>query len=228
MGHASLVGEAIDSCLQAKPRPEQIVVVDDASDPPVVLGGLSETPGLLFQRFDEHAGRSAARNHAVLNMSTTPWLYFLDADDWLMPTAIHDFRNVMRRHPYVQLIWADYVHSTIRMGPGKLCQQKRFRRKTLHRDMRTITMAHIGLFVQRARFEAIGGFEVGLDIGEDRDFFSRYAFNIRIKLWKHDRPFVRTRWGQHALPDAGRLYGEGMKVINKRFEDGYYNEWAVR
>lgn len=220
-GHAELVSEAVASVFQqGATLPKEMVVVDDSAEPPV---NLPDQPDLRVVRITPPPCRSRARNIGV-SLTNTPWLYFLDADDWLEPTAIGDFAQILVEHPDVQIVWANYHHSVSWKGRARLCAQKPFSRDR----MRVKNQAHIGLFVLRERFDAIGGFDESLEIGEDRDFFSRYLLNPKIRFHKHTRPFVKIRRGKHALPNAGRLYGTAMERINKMFAEGYYDRWASR
>jgi glycosyltransferase involved in cell wall biosynthesis len=65
--------------------PTQLVVVDDASDPPFELSDVDARVALI--RLERSRGVSAARN-AGLAKASCEWVTFLDDDDELVPTML--------------------------------------------------------------------------------------------------------------------------------------------
>lgn len=78
---------ALSSVLAEPIRPEEIIVVDDASEEPFEpVGRTSETP-IRIIRFNTNKGPSAARNAGLL-AAKTDWITFLDSDDRLLPGTL--------------------------------------------------------------------------------------------------------------------------------------------
>lgn len=75
------VGGAVDSALAQTVPGVEVIVVDDASSPPVEL---SQDPRLRVVRLEEWGGMSAARN-AGAAAAAGHWLTFLDDDNVLLP-----------------------------------------------------------------------------------------------------------------------------------------------
>lgn len=78
---------AVDSIAIQSPD-VAIIVVDDASDPPITLS--EETvlrKNVRLIRHDTNRGAAAARNTGV-SAATTGWVGFLDADDCLLPDTL--------------------------------------------------------------------------------------------------------------------------------------------
>jgi glycosyltransferase involved in cell wall biosynthesis len=75
------VGGAVESALGQTVPEVEVVVVDDASDPPVEL---SPHPRVRCVRLESHRGPGAARN-AGLEVARGRWVTFLDDDDRLLP-----------------------------------------------------------------------------------------------------------------------------------------------
>lgn len=221
--HGKYIGEAVSSCLKADPPPDRVVVVDDLANPPVHL---NQSQSVSLYRLKEHRGRSYARNFAVQKAST-PWLFFLDADDFLEPTAIADFQTIIASNK-ADLIYADYdyvnqggVRTKVAKRQSKLrCSRRRLRPPRFYRNI-----VNIGMFVRSDRFKMIGGFDENMAIAEYWDFFLRYTANPHIRVIKHSRPFFVARQSSSVLPDAKELMADASLRIRKMTKKGYYGQW---
>lgn len=221
--HGEYIGDAISSCLKADPPPDQIVVVDDFADPPVHL---NQSQSVKLYRLEEHRGRSYARNFAV-QKATTPWLFFLDADDFLEPTAILDFQTIIATSR-ADLIYADYDYVDqigVRTRVAKPKPRFRLSRRPLRPLQFYRNIANIGMFVRRDRFQTIGGFDENMAIAEYWDFFLRYAVNPHVRIIKHSRPFFVARQFSSVLPNAEKLMASTSVRIRNMIKKGYYRKW---
>lgn len=77
----ALLQEAVNSALLASTRPPEVLVVDNASTPPL------QVEGARLARSEERLPLGAARNLG-LSHATTDYVMFLDADDVLLPGSI--------------------------------------------------------------------------------------------------------------------------------------------
>jgi glycosyltransferase involved in cell wall biosynthesis len=87
---AAWIGECLDSCAHQTHRDFEVVVVDDGSgDATAELADAFATrdPTRFRVLRASHAGPGAARNAGV-GLARGRWLYFLDADDRVEPTAL--------------------------------------------------------------------------------------------------------------------------------------------
>jgi len=86
---AKYVDATIRSCLEQIAPSDEIIVVDDGSDhgPTEVLQGFAVQPSVSVQH-QTNRGVSAARN-ACVRASTGTFVVFLDADEALLPDALH-------------------------------------------------------------------------------------------------------------------------------------------
>lgn len=217
--HATLLRDAVASCLNAKPAPDRIIIIDDDAAPPVNIIGAPEN--VQVYRLPYHRGRSAARNFAI-QMAVTPWIYFLDADDFLEPTAISDFRAIVNDAP-INLVYADYdwIDTT---GQRHRVAKQEFNQRLVGSN----NPCNIGFFVQRERTLAINGFDDDMSIGEYWDFFLRYVSNPKVKIHKHNRPFFAARQLSSVLPEAPALLQMASLKISAMIRGGYYQAWKTR
>lgn len=77
------IGSVLDQDL-----PVHLIVVDDASDQPLSLANAyTRDDRVEIVRHSENRGAAAARNTGA-RLASTPWLGFLDADDWFLPGTL--------------------------------------------------------------------------------------------------------------------------------------------
>jgi len=149
---------------------------------------VDDTRGLL--------GRSEARNRAVLRALETgaDWIFFLDADDGLLPGA---FRSVSPFLGHYEAVWG----SIIEMSPGQTAFDVRvpqvltlgsFTEVLLHDPYHTLQMGH---FV-RASVAAQHPFHTGMNTGEDFDYYLRLWENHHCA--KVQEAFFVNRRGAHS------------------------------
>lgn len=209
--HSKMVSDAVQSCLKVE---VPVIVIDDISIPPVRLG---TSPLVSLHRLPVHRGRSYARNFGA-KLAETEWLYFLDSDDMIEPTAIEDFRAVADS---CDISYADYDYVD---AAGERVRVEK------HPYSYSLTsqknLVNIGMFVRRDRFEKIGGFDEDMQFGEYWDFFLRHTANPKIRVHKNARPYFVARPAS-VNPDAQRLLQNGSLKIQAMIRGGYYREWRT-
>src|SRR6185295_15410990 len=145
-------------CLAALPSPGpdvEIIVVDDASTPPVAA-----RPGIEVLRLASNAGPGAARNHGA-RRATGDVLLFVDSDVVVAPDAVERMRRVLDRRPDVAAAFGSYDASP--RAPGVVSQFRNLLLHFVHQhgDPEASTFwAGCGA-IRRAVFEAVGGFDEG-------------------------------------------------------------------
>lgn len=216
--HAQYVGDAVGSCLRADPPPDEIIVVDDFMMPPI---SLNHTPIVKVYRLGAHRGRSYARNYGA-DQAHSEWLFFLDADDFLEPTAISDFQKIIEDEA-VDLIYADYDYID-EQGKRVRVEKCPYTRMAILRR----NPVNIGMFIRRDRFLALNGFNEDMMVAEYWDFFIRYSMNPKIKVLKHNRPFFVARADTSILPNAKELMTLASLKIDAMRRGGYYRKWIKK
>ena len=120
----------------------------------------------------DNAGVSAARNRGVAE-STAPYICFLDADDWWEPTFLKEMARVIERHPNAGIYGTSYyivkngkkriapigVDNGFGEGEINYC---RVYAKTL-----CMPLTSSSVCIPRKVFDEVGGFPVGIKLGED-------------------------------------------------------------
>jgi glycosyltransferase involved in cell wall biosynthesis len=102
-GRGEFLAEALEGVLSQEPRPEQVIVVDDASPVPV-----ASHPGCRVVRREKRGGPGAARDTALAQLSTE-LVACADADDVWRPGKLAAQLDALHRHPDAVLCFGSAV-----------------------------------------------------------------------------------------------------------------------
>ena len=190
---AHFLAEAVDSVLaQTHPQVEGIVVDDGSADNTAAIA--AAYPGLQYLR-QRNQGLAAARN-AGLRLARGEYLVFLDADDRLLPGAIHDGLAGFRKHPT-----AAFVAGTWRMidvnGDAIPSAEAPFPEDE-DPYLALLRMCFISspaaVVYRRQAVEEAGGFDSSVDASADYAMYLRLARNPGAAV--HDK--VVAEYRRHA------------------------------
>lgn len=215
--HARYVWDALNSLFLPGgdgdvDAPEQVVVVYDRIE-------REDVPGVLsLSTTQERYGASAARNIG-LEALRTDYVFYLDADDMMMPGGVGLLRAAM-------VAGYNFIHSRrIFITRGDKWSTMlvydtvpEVRRKVRERDGRP--NVGVSVCVKRARALEIGGHDEALTFGEDNDFAIRYVMPEWVTYHMFEVPLVHarnetsTRWEGVTVADDG--------PFQERLRSGYY------
>lgn len=168
------LARALQSLAEQTSAPDQIVVVDDGSEPPIDAEGLS---GVTLVRNERASGASAARNRGWQSLDTD-WVAFLDDDDQFEPEKIAAVKAVIEADPDLDVIYHPAWISMVNEGVGY---------RTAPLDLATVADPYQELLVsnclggtpmvtvRRSLLAAVGGFDDELPSMEDHDLWIRLA-----------------------------------------------------
>ncbi len=197
----------LESVLAQTLRPDEIVVVDDASTDG--SAAIAEELGCRVVRLPENRGVSAARN-AGTDATTGDVVFFLDSDVALRPDAVANAMEILSRGPEVGCVHGVYdTEPLIDDGPVE-------RYRILHavywrsRHLGEVNSVVFALAaIRRDVLLAAGRFDERLRDCEDVEYSSRLAVRTRIVLTdtvvgRHDDgsrllPILTEQW-RRALP----------------------------
>ncbi len=103
--HSNILRRTLKTLIKQTILPKEIVVVDDGStdDPESVAKEFN----VRFIRFNVNRGASAARNHGF-QMTTAPYVMFLDADVELRPNALEHLTTKLEAHPEADVAYPNF------------------------------------------------------------------------------------------------------------------------
>lgn len=209
---APYVRKTVESVLRQTFDDYELVIIDNGSN-----DGSSEIvasftdPRIRIVRLEENVGVSNARNKGV-ELSTAPYITFLDADDWWEPTFLEEMARLIERHPDAGIYGTGYyivkngkkrvapigVDEDFLEGEINYC---RVYAKTLCMPLTSITVS-----MPRAVFDEMGGFKPHLKLGEDFDLWVRIALKRKVvflnkPLSNYNQDVDVTYRGTHHLRD---------------------------
>lgn len=192
--NAATLARAIDSVLAQTYAAHEIIIIDDGS-----TDGSGEVCAKYGARvryiFQENAGVSVARNRGAA-IATGDWLAFLDADDCYFPLRLQVHAEWIEREPDVDFLLGDqefrkpddeFLHLSINncsSGRKLIAKHPGTALLPMHsEDFEEFIADGFGeirsLSLPTATFLALGGFTVGMKIGEDLHLVVRLCARSR-------------------------------------------------
>lgn len=170
-------------CAQTYRDYEIIVINDGSSDNSAIIAEdyLASIDGINYRIIDQpNSGVSAARNNGVAQASGD-YIAFLDADDWWEPIYLERMAQLIENYPEAGLYTCNYVyykpgktHVALNIPTGYINYPKAYYEGGA---MPVWTGAAIML---RALFDEMGGFPVGIKLGEDFLLWAKTALHYPV------------------------------------------------
>jgi glycosyltransferase involved in cell wall biosynthesis len=247
-GH--FLGEAIDSIYRQNYPNCKIVVVDDGSTDKT--GEVAASfDGVIYLR-QQHQGPSVARN-AGFQHSQGAYVVFLDADDRLLPDALHAGADFLDTHQEAVFVYGQYVYidEDGRRLPGSSpCRPEgddysallrgrnfivtpttvMFRRTTLEQvgefDTSLARCGDYELFLRCARHGLLG--RLDRCVAEYRQHATAYSRNNRLNLIS-GLAIIRSQWPYVKENELYReAYREGLKSWRTHFGKKFLNDVTAK
>ena len=162
------------SLLEATRRHEAMRQENDTTPNRII----AQLPYRLLKQ--QNAGVSAARNNGVAQASGE-YIVFLDADDWWEPTYLERMAQLIEDYPEAGLYVCNYVyykpgktHVALNIPTGYINYPKAYF------ESGAMPVTSITAIMSRAVFEEMGGFPVGIKLGEDFLLWAKTAMHYPV------------------------------------------------
>ena len=143
-----------------------------------VLGCSSPLAFRLLKQ--KNAGVSAARNYGF-SVSIGDYIAFLDADDWWEPTYLERMAQLIEDYPEAGLYACNYVyykpsktHVALNIPTGYINYPKAYY------ESGAMPVTSITAIMPRVVFDQMGGFPVGIKLGEDFLLWAKTAIHYPV------------------------------------------------
>lgn len=184
---APYVKKALESVFSQTYIDYEVIVVDDGStdnSADIVRELVNGKWKLVNDQFrlisQSNAGVAAARNNGVAK-SMGEYVCFLDADDWWEANFLEEMVRLIKEYPDAGLYATNYVY----YKPGKTRVALNLNRgymdypdAYLHSEMMPVTS--ITTCMPRKVFDEMGGFPVGIKLGEDFLLWAKTALHYKV------------------------------------------------
>ena len=204
----ALLQEALSSVLNQTIPPSEVIVVDDASDPPVSLPENCKGVPLRLLRHEQAQGGAAAKNTGA-QAAQGEFIAFLDDDDLWAPTYLEHAKTLLDQHGGIDVLFmgVDWFGSHAQpglhgykqamtkllteadgktLGPGVLG----FGRPLIKALLQRVPMAFQRPVVRRESFQRIGSYQEHCLLW-DCDWALRAALDGKVAL--SESPLYRQR-----------------------------------
>lgn len=179
------VRKALESVIAQTYENFECIIVDDGSTDgslDMVQEVKSQEPRAKSVRIisQQNAGVAAARNNGVAK-SHGEYVCFLDADDWWEPTWLEEMDKLIREYPDAGLYATNYVY----YKPGKTHVALNIERGYMNYpeaylyDL-TMPVTSITTCMPRRVFDEMGGFPLGIKLGEDFLLWAKTALHYKV------------------------------------------------
>lgn len=226
---APYVRKALETVCAQTYRDYEIIVINDGStDNSAIIAEeyLNGVEGISYKiLFQQNAGVSAARNNGVAQVSGD-YIAFLDADDWWEPTYLERMAQLIEDYPEAGLYASNYMY----YKPGKTRVALNITTGYInypkaYYESGAMPVTSITAIMPRKVFEEMGGFPLGIKLGEDFLLWARTAMHYPVAFlneplawYNNDVPAtLRATRNLHApehhmLFNMKELIGESLKI----------------
>ena len=184
-----LLERAVRSILAQKFRDFEIIIIDDAStdhtDEMVksTFGDELSKGMVRYVRNERTMERSFSRNRGM-EMATGDYIAFLDDDDIWFPEHLDTSLRFLNEERDVGCVFSNFIQITfgkkaaLRLIVSDLTtgRDESYRRLCITGNLGSPSTA----VLRRSVYESIGGFNTGISVFEDREFFSRVAMKYPV------------------------------------------------
>jgi glycosyltransferase involved in cell wall biosynthesis/peptidoglycan/xylan/chitin deacetylase (PgdA/CDA1 family)/2-polyprenyl-3-methyl-5-hydroxy-6-metoxy-1,4-benzoquinol methylase len=211
----STLAEALGSLLAQTHGDWEAIVVDDGSSDGTA--GIAHRYVALDPRFrvlrQDHQGPAAARNLGV-EAARHDWVIFLDADDWLLPSALASLSHAAVARAGVDAVHGGWARVTA-LGEVEPTEFAPPGEDLFPRFAQVCAFAISCCLFRRAVIDRIGRFDAALITCEDWDFWQRLARSgARFVRVDEKVTHYRMRAGSGGTT-TDRLLPDGLEVIRR-------------
>lgn len=243
---APYVRKALETVCAQTYRDYEIIVINDGStDNSAIIAEdyLNGVEGISYQILSQqNAGVSAARNNGVAQASGD-YIAFLDSDDWWESTYLERMAQLIEDYPEAGLYACNYVyykpgktHVALNIPTGYINYPKSYYKSG------AMPVTSITAIMSRAVFEEMGGFPLGIKLGEDFLLWAKTAMHYPVAFcedplayYNNDVPMnLRATRNLHH-PNNHMLFrmeviGESIEVIgdeNSKADANTYSQLPI-
>lgn len=179
---AGYVQRTLESVAAQTYRDFECIVVNDGStdNSMEVVRGLKIEDRRLKILTQGNSGVAVARNNGVA-VSKGEYVCFLDADDWWEPNFLEELDRLIREYPDAGLYATNYVyykpgktHVALHLERGYMNYPEAYLRS------KQMPVTSITTCMQRRVFDEMGGFPVGIKLGEDFLLWAKTALHYKV------------------------------------------------
>lgn len=218
-----MVVRAISSVLLQTYKDYEIVVVDDGSDDGTREAVAQFGDRILYRALPENLGVSAARN-AGIRLSRSPFLAFLDSDDYWFSRKLSVQMAFFASHPQAAICQTEerWVRNGRRVNPRK--KHLKPSGDIFEPSLRLCLVSPSSVALKRSLLDEVGWFDEALPACEDFDLWLRISCRHPVHLIREE---LLVKEGGHEDQLSSRYRGMDrfrIRALAKLLEGGRLTE----
>ncbi len=207
------IEEALESVFRQTFQDFEIVVIDDGSEDRTA-SICERYKGKIRYFYQENRGLAAARNAGV-QISSAPYISFLDVDDLYLPEKIEVQKEFLDLHPEFDIVFSNFEYFGGRLLRHPIPESFRDGEGNQFLDLfRYNCIAIPTVFARKRLFDEIGFFDETLSAVEDYDLWLRIS--RKKKIGYIDRVLAKVRLHpENMSKDAELMCASELNVMEK-------------
>lgn len=192
------ITEAIQSVLNQKYEPLEIIVIDDGSTDGTA-DVVKNLPGNIHYHYQPNAGISGARNKG-LELAIGKLIGFIDADDVWLENKLKLQTACLSQNPETEIVIGFLL-------PLPFINRNEVTDQQITCGKSALALQLGSTLIRKSVFEKIGGFDTGLMLAEDSDWFYRvmeagiavHVMTEIVQLYRqHDNNITKDKPGTNS------------------------------
>ena len=217
---------AVKSVLNQTFQSWELIIVDDGSTDQTqeVLHSLRDRR--VHYVFQKHRGVSSARNTGI-QLAGSPWICFLDSDDYWKPSKLERQIEELERNPVYQVVYTDeiWMRRSQRVNPRKI--HRKYSGWIYHRCLPLCIISPSSVLLHRDVLRKEGLFDENLPVCEDYDLWLRVCSRrpilflsepLIVKVGGHPDQLSHSRWGmdRYRVEALGKIWSSGNLTAQQK------------
>ncbi len=213
-----MLKRTVESVLNQKYSPDEIILIDDGSDDGTEKLIAQEYPHIKYI-WQENSGISSARNLGI-KQSTGEWIAFLDSDDVWLPEKLETQVSELKKNLEYQICHTNeiWIRNGKRVNPKE--KHQKFGGHIFKKCLPLCVISPSSVLIHRKIFDRYGLFDTSLPACEDYDLWLRICAFLPVlyietpliyKYGGHPDQLSQKHWGM----DRFRIYAL-EKIVNNQ------------
>ena len=232
------VGKAVNSVLSQTLQDFELIIINDGSTDSSLRVVEEITKKSLHTKIitQHNQGVSVARNNAVA-IAKNEYICFLDADDWWDSSFLQEMKDLIDLYPEAKIWSTEYYYvlnkkyrKCVNAHTGYINYPK------CYFNSGAMPISSSSVCIMRSVFCELGGFPLGIRLGEDFLLWSMVALQYKVAFlnkplsyYNHDIPTSLTATRNIHNPQFHMLFNLSIleQNIEKLDDDDKINDWKL-
>lgn len=220
------LNNALRSIIRQSQLPEEVIVIDDGSTPPICQSIFDDFPQnvrCILLRNSTPQGANYSRNYGV-NAATEKFIAFLDDDDIFLPEKVEILKSQISLNQHIDIFYHVAKINMVNERLSYITKPKYFKQNLFYKKL--LTHNFIGgtpmVIIRRESLIKIGGFNNSLPALQDYDLWLRLARdNYNFLFINYILTSCNYHTKQASISKSIDYFEKAVNLIRNEFEFEY-------